>query len=331
MSEGRLLLAKVADLYYLQDRTQQEIADRLGLSRPTVSRLLHRARTSGIVRIEVMPGEGTHRELERAIEDRFGLREAIVVTGRSESPAPTRRALGEAAAGYLRRILKGDERIGISWGTTVAAVVDSVKRRAVRGRTAPASRIEVVPLVGGVGQGMPGVHANELARRLGDVLGGRVHLLHAPAVVSHRSVRGAMLSDPGIRTILGLARAVDIALVGIGALVPSSTLVRSGCFSTEELGALRRRGAVGDICTRAFTRSGEAAHDALDRRILAVELDDLRRIRTVIGAAGGLEKAEAIAGALAGRLVDVLVTDHLAARAVLRMGRSQPAQAEAMG
>ncbi len=308
--DDRQLMVKVADLYYSRGLTQQEIADRLGLSRPAVSRLLQRARAEGIVRIEIHPPEESHRDLERELEETFGLREAIVVTGRSESPSLTVRALGQAAARYLDRFLRGRERIGISWGTTLREVVRHVRPRPLR--------TTVVPLVGGAGQLAPGIHANDLARDLAQAHGGQVHLLHAPAMVGSPEVLDALRSDPRIREVLELARGVDVALVGIGALVPSSTLVQSGYVSRAELAALRAQGAVGDVCTRPYDAHGEPVDAALQRRILAVTLEDLRRIPTVIGVAGGLEKAEAIRGALRGKLVDVLVTDHLAARSILR-------------
>jgi deoxyribonucleoside regulator len=313
--DGRQLMAKVADLYYLRDLTQQEIADRLGLSRPTVSRLLQRARAEGVVRIEVNPPEESHHDLARELEERFGLREAVVVTGRSESPTLTRRALGQAGARYLDRCLKGREVVGVSWGTTLNEVIHHVRPRPLR--------TTVVPLVGGAGQVAPGVHANDLARRLAQAHGGEVHLLHAPAVVASPEVQEALCSDPGIRRALDLARRAQVALVGVGALVPSSTLVQSGYFSVRELAALRERGAVGDVCTRPYTRDGLPVDEALQRRIVAVQFEDLRRIPTVVAVAGGLEKAEAILGLLRGDLVDVLVTDHLAARAVLRSLRAE--------
>jgi len=314
MSDDRVLMAKVADLYYLRTLTQQQIAVRLGLSRPTVSRLLTRARATGIVRIEVTQPEGTHQRLEHELEEGFGLREAIVIPGRSESPTVTRRALGQATAEYLDRAFKGGERVGISWGTTLKAVVDSVRPRALA--------TVVVPLVGGLGQAAPEIHANELARRLAELHGGRVHLLHAPAIVARRSVREALLSDERIGHVLELARRVDVALIGIGALVPSSTLIESGYISAAEMAAVRRQGAVGDICTRAFSSDGVPLVGDVATRILAIDLEDLARIPLVIGVAGGLEKADAILGALAGGLVDVLVTDSIAARAVLRLGRA---------
>ncbi|MER3417482.1 MAG: DNA-binding transcriptional regulator [Gemmataceae bacterium] len=313
--DDRQLMARLADLYYLRDLTQQEIAERLGLSRPTVSRLLQRARTEGIVRIEVNPPEGSHHELAWELEERFRLREAIVVTGHSESPSLTRRALGQAGARYLDRCLKGGEVVGISWGTTLNEVVQHVRHRALRTTT--------VPLVGGVGQVAPGVHANDLARRLAQVHQGRAHFLHAPAVVASPEVQEALYSDPGIRRVLDLARRAQVALVGVGALVPSSTLVQSGYFSAQELAGLRQRGAVGDVCTRPYTLDGLPVDDLLQRRIVAVQLEDLRRIPTVVAVAGGLEKAEAILGLLHGGLIDVLVTDHLVARTILKRARSE--------
>lgn len=309
------LMVRVAELYYLRDLTQQEIADRLGCSRPTVSRLLHRSRAAGVVRIDVISPDGPFHHLARDLERVFHLREALVVPSSSESIITTQQAIGRAAAGYLERFLKGEERIGISWGTTLAAVVDHVRARRLGAM--------VVPLVGGLGQVTPDIHANELARRLAVAYRGRVQLLHAPAVVADQSVRDALLSDRRTRRVLDLARTVEVALVGIGALVRSSTLIQSGYFTADDLTTLRRRGAVGDICTRAFTAEGTPADRRLEGRIIAVDLASLRRVPVVIGVAGGAEKASAILGALRGGLVKVLVTDEAAARTVLDMAAAR--------
>ncbi|HXF83386.1 MAG TPA: sugar-binding domain-containing protein, partial [bacterium] len=204
-------------------------------------------------------------------------------------------------------------RVGVSWGTTLRTAIDALRPRRVG--------IEVVPLVGGVGSVAAEIHANDLARRLAEAAGGTHQLLHAPAIVASAAVREALLSDPRIARVLAAARRVEVALVGIGALVPSSTVVQSGYFSLRDLAALRSMGAVGDVCTRPFAIDGRPVDAALNRRILAVEVADLKRIPTVIAVAGGADKADAIAGALRAGFVDILVTDHLAARGVLRAAR----------
>ncbi|MDQ7829094.1 MAG: sugar-binding transcriptional regulator [Armatimonadota bacterium] len=326
------LLARVADLYYLQDLTQQAIAERLGLSRPTVSRLLRRARAEGVVRIEVARAPEAYPKLARALERR-GVREAVVVEAAAD-PAVTRAAVGRAGAALLVRLLRPGMRLGISWGRSVAAVVEALPAQ----RRVP---VELVPLVGGVGQVRSEIHANDLVRRAAAALGGRVTLLHAPAVAAHPRVRQALLSDPAIRRVLDLARRADVALVGIGAPVPSSTLVESGYFSAADLAALRRRGAVGDVCTRFFTAEGRPAAPELEARTVAVTLEELRRLTTVVAVAAGTEKARAIAGAVRGGLVDVVVTDHRTAAAVVEVlggrdtaaggGRRDPGPAGAGG
>ncbi len=65
MRDGALILT-AAYLYYVEDRSQEEIANLLGVSRSTVSRLLAEARQNGVVRIEVAappPVDGLEKEL----------------------------------------------------------------------------------------------------------------------------------------------------------------------------------------------------------------------------------------------------------------------------
>src|SRR5688500_19883120 len=114
------LLSKVSSLYYLRDQTQQEIADRLRLSRPTVSRLLQEARDQGIVQITVAPPRGLHIELETRLEERYGLRTVQVVDAEpGQSAELQRRQVGSAAAAYLARTIQPGERLGMAWGRTL--------------------------------------------------------------------------------------------------------------------------------------------------------------------------------------------------------------------
>jgi len=113
-----MLMAKVADLYYLRDLTQQEIAERLGISRPMVSRLLQRSRAEGIVRIEVIPPNGVHHDLERELEERFALREAIVTQVDRKSylmtdEAPAYKSIGKEFSGsYAEKLVTARNKGG---------------------------------------------------------------------------------------------------------------------------------------------------------------------------------------------------------------------------
>lgn len=306
------LLVTVADLYYLQDRTQAEIARALRISRPHVSRLLKRARETGIVTISVRPPFGLSTELAEELGKLFPLRDVRVV---SAGGAPLPR-VAEAAASYLASRIQRESVVGVSWGRTVRMIADVVP-------SDPRRSVEVVPLVGGMGPVGDEIHANEIARRLASRLGGKYYVLNAPALAERANARAMLVRDATVRGILERARKADVAVVGIGGMVASSTLVRVGYLKPDHLRRLRASGAVGDICSRFFGKDGAPCQSPLTDRVVGIELNDLRQLPWVVGAAVGTEKAPAILGALRGGYINVLVTDETTARAVLRLARAQ--------
>jgi len=111
---------------------------------------------------------------------------------------------------------------------------------------------------------------------------------------------------------------VTLALVGIGALEPSSLLQSSGNIVDEDaLAVLGERGAVGDICLRFYDADGRRVESDVDRRVIGVTLEQLRGADRCVGIAGGARKFEAIRGALLGRWINVLITDLVTAERLL--------------
>jgi len=127
------------------------------------------------------------------------------------------------------------------------------------------------------------------------------------------------MSDSNIRKVVDQWARLDAAVVGIGSLVPPSTLLEEGGFSAEDLDSLREAGVVGDMCMSFFNIDGEHVSTPLEARMIGVSLAQLRSIECVVAIAGGVNKACAILGALRTGVVDVLVTDDVAARKVLGM------------
>ena len=314
--EARLLY-RVARAYYEDDLTQEEIGDRFGLSRVKVCRLLTRARAAGIVRITVsLPGSGCE-DLESALERRFGLREAVVAPRAARVTLLDR--LGAAAASLFERVVRGREVVGLTWGSSLRAFVEGLPRLEL-------PHVQVVQIIGGLGSVDSGVNGADLTRRLAERCGARPRMIQAPGVVASREVREALLADPQVAEALALGARADLAVVGIG--VPRPTAASSGpgaLLGPDELEALRRRGAVGDIAFRHFDAAGRWLDTDLDARVVGLDPAALARIPRRVAVAGGPEKTEAIAAALAGRLVDVLVTDEDTAALLL----GQPAGAEA--
>ena len=313
MIERTELLAQVASLYYESNLTQADISQRMGTSRSTVSRLLQEARETGLVEITIHYPWKRSPEVEQQLLQHFHLREARVLVGQDRLYEEILHGLGELAARYIESVLVEGTILGISWGTAVYSTVQAL--RPDRGLP-----ITVVQMIGAVGTGNPQIDGPDLARQLANMYGGEHRYLHAPLIVEEAHVREVLLQEPGIRETLSLARRADMALVGIGSLVPEvSSLLRAGYADREALTRLRAQGAVGDVCARHYDAQGRVLDIELNQRIVGVELEALHDIEQVIGVAGGGAKAEAILGALRGGHVNVLVTDDLAACELLRL------------
>ncbi len=305
------LLYKIARAYYEEDLTQQQIAERFGLSRVKVSRLLRAARDERVVQITIAPLQESHAELERRLEEQYGLKEALVVTCSAYDTGTIIDELGPVAAACLTRSLQGGETVALSWGTAVLSVVNAL---------APMDLpdVRVVQLLGGLGELEAETHGAELARRMAQALGAKPRLIHAPGIVKDKVIRDALVMDPQVADTLELAGRADVALVGIGAFEPGSTLLSSGTnLLPEEIEDLKAHGVLGDIALRFFDRDGRRVDHPINDRVVGADLERVKSIPRVIGVAGGVEKMPAIEAALRGGLINVLVTDDRTAARLL--------------
>ena len=309
--EFRRLLYKLARAYYDDGLTQQQIGERFGLSRIRVSRLLRAARDERIVQIAVTPPQGSNTEIERRLEEAFGLKEAVVVACSSRDAASIINQLGPVAATCLTRCLQGNEVVAVSWGTAVLSTVNALPAMDL-------PNVRVVQFLGGLGELEARTHGADLARRMAQTLGAKPRLILAPGIVKDRVVRDALVMDPQVSDTLELAARADVALVGVGALETCATrLTRDNTLMQEEADDLKARGAVGDIALQFFDADGRKVDHPINQRIVGTDLEAIKQIRRVIGVAGGTEKWRAIHAALRGGLINVLVTDDQTAAQLL--------------
>jgi DNA-binding transcriptional regulator LsrR (DeoR family) len=315
-------MTKVARLYHERGVLQPEIARRLHVSQARVSRLLKQAEQEGIVRTTVVLPEGMWTTaLEDEVEEAYGLREAVVVECFDQSEEGIAYDLGVATATYLEATLTGGDVVGISsWSATLLAAVDAMRRLPRVGAD------RVLQLFGGVGNPSAEAHAARLTQRFADLTGAKPTFLLAPGIATSVEAREALMQDRFVQEAMAALDSVTLALVGIGALEPSSLLQSSGnIFAEEELQALGERGAVGDICLRFFDAAGGPVASDFDRRVIGVALEQLRGVDRSVGVAGGQRKYEAIRGALLGGWVNVLVTDHTTAERLVAERPTMPA------
>ncbi|MBL8130833.1 MAG: sugar-binding transcriptional regulator [Anaerolineae bacterium] len=310
-SETLRLLHTIAQLYYLEDKTQMEIAEAMGLSRSKVLRLLQEARQEGIVQISVIDPFESIETLANTLKLKLGLSTVIVVGGQSNAPEHVRKRLGYAAAHYLGSALRHGAVLGIGWGRTLYEVAQALESEPTRDLT-------IVPFMGGLGQISPSFQVHTMARTINEKFGGTWHTLYAPALVENEAAYRALITSRDIAPIIALWDRVDVALVGIGDIdLGKEMRMLFADYMTQTVNErLRQSEAVGDICMRFFDLHGNAISAGLDYAI-CIDLERLKRIPQRIGVAGGAAKAAAIVGAARGGFINTLITDEAAVRQML--------------
>jgi deoxyribonucleoside regulator len=304
------LLVEAARLYYEHDFSQQKIAQKLGISRPGVSRLLQRAREQGIVRIEIHDPAAKGTNLEKLLRDKFGLIKTIVVP-EDERIVVTKRRLGQATIGFLSRLVSDNMVLGVSWGTTMREVARQAGDVSARNMT-------VVQLNGGVSKASYDTHASEIAQMIGAKFEATPFLLPLPAIVDSQEVKKAIISDKNIARTLNLASEAQIAIYTIGLFNQDSVLVKADYFERPEVTSLIKKGAIGDICSRIINHQGKICSEELNTRTIGIELEDLIKKPYAIAVAGGREKLPAIRAALKGKWFNCLVTDEWIANQLIQ-------------
>ena len=310
------LSTQVARLFFDRQLSKMEIAARLGISRFRVARLIDDALADGLVRIEYRDIPADDRGLAAVLEERFGLdlcAVAIAAADEATDEATTFNAVARLAAAVLHGLISSGDVIGVAWCSTLAAVV-----RELPTRSDP--DLEVVQLAGSSARLDRGRDAGELARVLADRLGATHRAIYAPTFVETAALRAALLREPEVADTVARFNALDLAIVGIGAMPDdgaSSSLVRSGVLDDTEVLRLTELGAVGDLVVHPFDATGRFVAPDLAERAVAIGVEELRRVRRVVAVASGTRKAGAIRGALKSGVIRMLVTDGPTARAVL--------------
>jgi DNA-binding transcriptional regulator LsrR (DeoR family) len=299
--------ALVARRFYLDGLQKNDIADEFGVSRFKVARLLDEAKAAGIVRIYVDMPSDVDVELGERLASEYGLRHALVTRVPSESPQSADIMMASLAADYVMSSLSPDDVLGISWGTSVAQVVDEID-------VLPA--VDIVQMVGGVRSSALDTNGTELVRRLSHVGRGRAFPLMAPLLVDSATTATALRTEAAVSQAMNQFDRLTMALVGIGSWNPARSSLMSELTSVDRE-ALVAAGAVADVSAVVLGASGEPVNSTVAARSLAISFEQLQAIPTVVAVAGGVDKTAAVKATLASGMVDVLVTDSVVATKIL--------------
>lgn len=316
-SEDTALMARICWSYFKEGKTQEGIAQRLGLTRKRVNRILTEARTSGFVQVTINDPIGACAELEGRLIESFGLRRAVVVPA-SSADVDVRTIVGAAAGQYVSDRLAPSASLGITWGGTINAAAQNVLRR-------QGQRNTVVLLCGGLARS---THINpyDNAAMFARALDATCYYVTAPMLAETADLRQLLVDSDPVREVLQMTRKLDMALLSAVDLSRESKALEYGVISRETWRSLRAAHAVGDVCGHYLDAEGRAIDHPIVGRMINPPLADLRSVSELVLAAGGVQKVPIIHGAIRAGLCHVLITDETAAAGLLsgrwRSGRA---------
>lgn len=310
---GENEIVKIATMYYEEGMTQSEIARKRGVSRSLISKIIVEAKRDGIVEIVINSSSVYTAKLERELEEKYQLKNAIVIDTFNLNKDEIKKIASQQAGLYLKKIAPQYKKIGLSWGNSLRGLVDSFPYTNHQEAT-------ILPLIGGLSDDYFDIQSNQLSYDLARKMRAKAKYLYSPALVSNPLIREELSNNNAIQSILEAGKEVDLALIGISSLDQESNMRRLGFLSEEDVVDLRRHNAVGVINSRFYDNEGNETPNDINKNVIGLNLEDMKKIPDVMTVVYGDQKVDAIRVALESGMLNIIVTTDTIAEGVLGRG-----------
>lgn len=315
--EKKDLIIRASWLSHVEGLTQAEVGERLGVTRRSVNEMLREATETGLVRVTFNSSAAECVELEQALREAFGLKDAVVaLSPEDEQLIPA--VLGRATADYLGRFIARERptSIGVGWGTTLHQTIRFSRQQSFPDLT-------IRSLMGGLTHGAS-INTFETVRSFANIFGAKCEYFVAPIYADSPESRDIILEQPVFRDIFERSSDVGIAIAGVGDLTNQSLQIRYGISSSEVVKELHDAGAVGDLIGHYVDASGHEVDHPVNKRVFAPDLAAFRAIPSRIICAGGPYKHAIMSAIGLSGHATVVITDTDCARAMLDAAAAEP-------
>lgn len=301
--------ARAGWLYYVAGNTQEEIANKMGISRQSAQRLVSAAITERLIKVRLDHPIARCMELAADLRQRFGLTFVEVVPtdpGNVDSSA----GVATAAATEIEKRLASPEPtvMAIGTGRTLKAAIEQMT-------TMDCPHHTIVSLTGNIAPDGSASFYNVIFN-MADMVKARSFPMPLPVIAASPDERALLHKQAMVTTTLNLAARADVTFVGIGELGPGAPLSADGFVTEQELDDLLDAGAVGEIVGWVFDADGKLIDGLVNDRVASAQIPSTDK-GDVIALAAGSRKSTAILAALRAHLVNGLITDELTAEKLL--------------
>ncbi len=288
------LMIKIAWYYYMENLTQQAIADQLGISRMRVIKLLEKARQTGVVQFRISSSFDKRHAMETRLMETYHLKDCYIVPT-NPNAAGVNDTIAKAASIYISNHITDNCYINFGYGDTSSRTIEYLAKNLE-------TSVSFVSLTGGVGYYLPNSESN--------IFNAKLYLIPAPLIMSSREMAEAIRKESSVSEVSSMIRLASMTIVGIGAMDNSATILKSSILGHNDFLLLNMKGAVGDVICHFIDKDGNLVDTDIDSRLVSVPLGTLNELENVIGVAAGKHKVSAITAALKGGYLDILITDE---------------------
>ena len=305
MTFNQDMAIKIAWKYYNEGLTQTEIANALNLSRMRVIKYLDFAKTNNIIQFKININKISDPELQNKLMEKYNLNDIYIVPSINNNNIAS---IAIAAAQYIEDRITTDTMINIGYGEAVSRTL---------GHLSISSKFKVafVSLTGGVKFYMP--TAIDQSSDYYTNSNYSHYIIPSPLIVSNENLATELKQEKPIHKILDMVPHSNLTVIGIGALNERATLVKEGHLNIQDIEIFKSKGAVGDLLNQFYDIEGNVINLELHKRLITTNINLLKSLNHVVAIASGIEKKEAILGALKGGYIDVLITDETIAYSLL--------------
>lgn len=297
--------------YYVNGMTQAEVAEALNTTRLRVNQAIQRAKSLGIVKIQIESPYVPRVELQESVRNHLNINRVVIAPAR-RNPYNYHNAVGAALAGLISERMRARawKSVGVSWGATLDQAIQRLPRQSH-------PHLEIISVLGGTAQGNS-FNTFGIASGLAERLGANYSLLIAPAYLSEGVDRNAFLSQDIFAAHFQKFAKLDAVILTASDVSPLSFLVINGLPGDVTPESLAAKGAIGDVLGQYLDSEGRTINQSLDNRRIGIDLESVERIPEKILAAAGEHKVPIIRAASKRGLVDTLVTDDLTAELLVK-------------
>ncbi len=304
------MLIDVSTRYYLKEQTQQQIANDLYLSRPTVSRLLKKAREEGVVSIRINYPTDKITNLKQRILNEFPVKK-VYISNSLSTEEKTLNEICKLAAEVLYDHVHDGCSLAISWGRSVRKTIKYLRKKKLEDTS-------VVEMFGSISYEFEDSNSNRIGSELSEKIGATFYPIPAPLFVKSMALKEELSDTPIIRTSLNKLKEVDFLITGLSSIDTINYHSIWDVYMEKNIKeTIERSGAQGFICAKFFDEKGEFLDIDFNKQIIGIDVDDITN-KNLICISGGSSKVNAIRIALKSGIIDTIISDELTLEKVLK-------------